>query len=92
MNACDCMVEDPGDGYGERVVTHSGTCPLHPEHDTIELDALLARYDTWVAERTRLSEQEGEGAFPPADEWHWSDDEGCELADLLAHAIRSRLR
>ncbi len=30
---CDCMTEDPGDGYGERVVTHSGACYLHPEND-----------------------------------------------------------
>ena len=28
---CDCMTEDPGDGYGERVVTHSAGCELHPE-------------------------------------------------------------
>jgi hypothetical protein len=30
---CGCMTEDPGDGYGERVVTHSGKCPLHPDYD-----------------------------------------------------------
>lgn len=30
---CTCMTEDPGDGYGERVVTHSLDCPEHPEHD-----------------------------------------------------------
>lgn len=30
---CHCMTEDPGDGLGERVVTHSGGCPLHPEYD-----------------------------------------------------------
>ena len=30
--ACTCMTEDPGDGYGERVVTHSGTCPEHPDN------------------------------------------------------------
>lgn len=30
--ACHCMTEDPGDGLGERVVTHSGGCHLHPEH------------------------------------------------------------
>lgn len=28
---CDCMTENPGDGYGERVVTHSARCPLHPD-------------------------------------------------------------
>lgn len=28
---CTCMTEDPGDGFGERVVTHSGGCPLAPE-------------------------------------------------------------
>lgn len=28
--SCDCMTEDPGDGLGERVVTHSRRCPLHP--------------------------------------------------------------
>ena len=31
--ACRCMTEDPGDGLGERVVTHSSGCPLHPESD-----------------------------------------------------------
>lgn len=30
---CGCMTEDPGDGFGERVVVHSMTCPLHPEHE-----------------------------------------------------------
>jgi hypothetical protein len=30
---CRCMVEDPRDGYGERVVTHSLDCPHHPEHE-----------------------------------------------------------
>lgn len=30
---CRCMTEDPGDGWGERVVTHSSLCPLHPEAD-----------------------------------------------------------
>lgn len=30
---CRCMTEDPGDGYGERVVTHSLTCHEHPEHE-----------------------------------------------------------
>lgn len=33
VRLCGCMTEDPGDGSGERVVTHSMTCPLHPEHD-----------------------------------------------------------
>lgn len=32
---CQCMTEDPGDGWGERVITHALSCPLHPEHDTI---------------------------------------------------------
>lgn len=27
------MTEDPGDGLGERVVTHSLTCPEHPDFD-----------------------------------------------------------
>ncbi len=31
---CNCMTEDPGDGFGERVVTHSLSCPLHPEHES----------------------------------------------------------
>lgn len=30
---CQCMTEDPGDGWGERVLVHSARCPLHPEHD-----------------------------------------------------------
>lgn len=30
---CRCMPEDPHDGLGERVVTHSMSCPQHPEHD-----------------------------------------------------------
>lgn len=30
---CQCMTEDPGDGFGERVVEHSGSCPLHPMSD-----------------------------------------------------------
>jgi hypothetical protein len=30
---CECMTEDLGDGFGERVVTHSMRCPLHPEYD-----------------------------------------------------------
>ena len=30
------MTEDPGDGYGERVVTHSLECPQHPEHYGID--------------------------------------------------------
>lgn len=30
---CQCMTEDPGDGFGERVVTHSSGCPEHPEYD-----------------------------------------------------------
>lgn len=33
LPACLCMTEDPGDGLGERVVTHSLTCREHPEHD-----------------------------------------------------------
>lgn len=33
VNKCDCMTEDLRDGFGERVVTHSLRCPLHPEHD-----------------------------------------------------------
>lgn len=33
MNRCTCMTEDPRDGYGERVVTHSLSCKEHPEHD-----------------------------------------------------------
>lgn len=33
MPSCDCMTEDPGDGYGERVMTHSSTCREHPEYD-----------------------------------------------------------
>jgi hypothetical protein len=32
MRDCDCMTEDLGDGLGERVVTHSLSCPLHPEY------------------------------------------------------------
>lgn len=31
-DACHCMTEDPGDGYGERVLTHSGSCPEHPDN------------------------------------------------------------
>lgn len=31
---CQCMTEDPGDGLGERVVTHSLSCRLHPEHES----------------------------------------------------------
>jgi len=31
MPTCTCMTEDLGDGLGERVVTHSGTCPKHPD-------------------------------------------------------------
>jgi hypothetical protein len=27
------MTEDPGDGDGERVVTHSLRCPDHPEYE-----------------------------------------------------------
>lgn len=30
---CNCMTEDPGDGFGERVVTHSLSCPMHPDHE-----------------------------------------------------------
>lgn len=29
--ACGCMAEDPGDGFGLRVVTHSAGCAEHPE-------------------------------------------------------------
>jgi hypothetical protein len=29
---CGCMAEDPGDGEGERVLTHSMSCPLHPDY------------------------------------------------------------
>lgn len=32
VKTCGCMTEDPGDGLGERVVTHSLGCPQHPEH------------------------------------------------------------
>jgi len=30
---CDCMTEDPDDGLGERVITHSLRCRLHPDYD-----------------------------------------------------------
>lgn len=30
---CECMTEDLGDGFGERVVTHSSGCVLHPDYD-----------------------------------------------------------
>lgn len=30
---CTCMPENPGDGGGERVLTHSSTCFHHPEYD-----------------------------------------------------------
>lgn len=33
MTTCHCMTENPGDGYGERVVTHFGGCPLHPDFE-----------------------------------------------------------
>jgi hypothetical protein len=32
---CICMVEDAGDGT-ERVLTHSLSCPLHPEYECDE--------------------------------------------------------
>jgi len=30
---CTCMTEDPGDGFGERVVIHSLSCPEHPDYN-----------------------------------------------------------
>lgn len=30
-SVCTCMTEDLGDGYGERVVTHSSGCPDYPD-------------------------------------------------------------
>jgi hypothetical protein len=32
LSRCDCMTEDPGDGFGERVATHSMSS--HPEGTT----------------------------------------------------------
>ena len=36
MPECTCMTEDPHDGFGERVVTHSLTCSLHPDYEPKE--------------------------------------------------------
>lgn len=35
-STCTCMTEDPGDGFGERVVIHSGSCRLHPDFGILE--------------------------------------------------------
>ena len=34
---CGCMAENPGDGEGERVLTHSATCFLHPDYPSAEI-------------------------------------------------------
>lgn len=35
-HTCHCMTEDPGDGLGERVVTHSSSCADHPDPAPVE--------------------------------------------------------
>jgi len=30
---CHCMMEDPGDGAGERVMVHSLACPMSPDYE-----------------------------------------------------------
>ncbi len=48
---------------------------------------LLARFDAWETHRAELCAQEEDGG-PPASAWESSDDEGCELARILAAALR----
>lgn len=57
---------------------------------TTDAAQLLHEYDTWRDERADLSAAEGGLPFtdgPDPDEWHASDDKGCDLADRLAGAL-----
>lgn len=50
--------------------------------------AWLDDYQAWAEKRQALSEAEGEGNYPHADDWEGSDDDGVQLArdaaDILA--------
>jgi hypothetical protein len=52
---------------------------------TPQITALLARYEEWAADRTRVSAAEETGTADP-DDWAASDDAAVELLrDIAAH-------
>lgn len=45
------------------------------------------RYSDWLTDRERISEQEAGGNYPPADDWHGSDDRAVELLQEAAYFL-----
>lgn len=83
---CACMTEDPGDGHGERVITHSGTCPQHPDYNAPLLIQKVA-YETASASRTEWHVLDNGTALIFKTRWSarlYADavDKAAMLADL----------
>lgn len=57
-----------------------------------DIKALLERYDQWETAKEALHIAEGTDDSPSSSQWADSDDEGVELARLLASALRQPIK
>lgn len=57
-----------------------------------DIKTLLQRYDAWETAKEALHIAEGTDDSPSSSQWADSDDEGVELARLLASALRQPVK